>query len=320
MARSYPDVYVAQCSMGASPVQAIKALTEAEQHKGPSLVIVYAPCMEHGIKASEGGMGSTSMSMKLAVDTGYWVNYRYNPDLIAQGKNPMAIDSAKPKRSPLDFLMTQTRFERLIREFPDRADLHRQLAVMLARKFRALERERDSWVPETPEDEDAAAAGFAPPTPEDQMITTPGSAVPESHSGLIVAFGSVSGNAQAAADQAAKKLGLASPAIGLDKLDRSAFEAAEDVVLVVSTNGDGDYPGNADAFAEWLGTRKASSLSHMKVRLLGLGSSDYEHYNQAAKNIKALLEAKGATVAISLANEAADGGIDAGVSAFLAQL
>eukprot|EP00769_Ergobibamus_cyprinoides_P001409 gnl/Ergobibamus_cyprinoides/2445.p1 GENE.gnl/Ergobibamus_cyprinoides/2445~~gnl/Ergobibamus_cyprinoides/2445.p1 ORF type:complete len:122 (-),score=40.46 gnl/Ergobibamus_cyprinoides/2445:261-626(-) len=121
---------------------------------------------------------------------------------------------------------------------------------MLARKFRALERERDSWVPETPEDEDAAAAGFAPPTPEDQMITTPGSAVPESHSGLIVAFGSVSGNAQAAADQAAKKLGLASPAIGLDKLDRSAFEAAEDVVLVVSTNGDGDYPGNADAFAE----------------------------------------------------------------------
>jgi pyruvate-ferredoxin/flavodoxin oxidoreductase len=119
MAMTYGHVYVAQVAMGADKNQLLKALSEAEAHKGPSLVIAYAPCISHGIKA---GMGKTQEQSKRAVEAGYWHLYRYNPDLIDEGKNPFSLDSKEPKASFKEFLESEVRYASLKQSFPDIAD------------------------------------------------------------------------------------------------------------------------------------------------------------------------------------------------------
>ena len=94
MAMSYGYVYVAQVAMGASQAQYFKAIKEAEAYPGPSLIIAYAPCISHGIRA---GMGGTQSEMKKAVESGYWHMYRFNPALEEEGKNPFVLDSKAPK-------------------------------------------------------------------------------------------------------------------------------------------------------------------------------------------------------------------------------
>lgn len=119
LAMSYGYVYVAQVAMGANPAQLIKAMTEAEKFKGPSLIIAYAPCVAHGLVK---GMSHSQEEMKLAVNSGYWNLYRYNPDLKEQGKNPFVMDSKKPSMNLREFLMGEVRFASLYRTFPDEAE------------------------------------------------------------------------------------------------------------------------------------------------------------------------------------------------------
>ncbi len=116
----YGNVYVAQIAMGANMGQAIKAITEAEAYDGPSLVIAYAPCINHGIK---GGMSNPMGQMKKAVECGYWHLWRYNPELAAQGKNPFILDSKEPNSDLFrDFLDSETRYTSLTKLFPDQAE------------------------------------------------------------------------------------------------------------------------------------------------------------------------------------------------------
>ncbi|HVJ50714.1 pyruvate:ferredoxin (flavodoxin) oxidoreductase [Desulfitobacterium sp.] len=119
MAMSYGYVYVAQIALGANMAQAIKAIKEAEAYKGPSLIIAYAPCINHGIKA---GMAKSLDESKKAVETGYWHLYRFNPDLEDQGKNPFTIDSKEPTKPFRDFLMGEVRYTSLLKTFPDTAE------------------------------------------------------------------------------------------------------------------------------------------------------------------------------------------------------
>jgi pyruvate-ferredoxin/flavodoxin oxidoreductase len=119
MGMTYGYVYVAQVAMGADKNQLLKALAEAEAHKGPSLVIAYAPCINHGIKA---GMGKTQEQAKKAVEAGYWHLYRYNPDLADQGKNPFTLDSKEPKTGFKEFLESEVRYASLKQSFPEVAD------------------------------------------------------------------------------------------------------------------------------------------------------------------------------------------------------
>ena len=119
VAMGYGYVYVAQVAMGADRNQLLKAMREAEAYDGPSLIIAYAPCINHGIKA---GMNKSQSVMKDAVDAGYWHLYRYNPDLKAEGKNPFILDSKEPSADFREFLMSEVRYAQLLSGFPDTAE------------------------------------------------------------------------------------------------------------------------------------------------------------------------------------------------------
>ena len=119
MAMSYGYVYVAQVAMGADKNQTLKAIAEAEAYDGPSLIIAYAPCINHGLKV---GMGCSQLEEKRAVDCGYWATYRFNPELKEQGKNPFILDSKEPTANFRDFLMGEVRFSSLQKMFPDTAE------------------------------------------------------------------------------------------------------------------------------------------------------------------------------------------------------
>ena len=111
MALSYGYVYVAQVAMGSSHSQYFRAIKEAEAYPGPSLIICYSPCINHGIR---GGMGKTQNQEKLAVECGYWHLYRYNPFLEAEGKNPFTLDSKEPDWSKFqDFIKSEIRYTSL---------------------------------------------------------------------------------------------------------------------------------------------------------------------------------------------------------------
>ncbi len=118
IAATYGYVYVAQVAMGADKNQFMKAIIEAEKHDGPSLILAYAPCINHGIRA---GMGKTQEQEDLAVKSGYWHLYRFNPALKEEGKNPFVLDSKEPTLSFMDFIKSETRYTSLEKQDPETA-------------------------------------------------------------------------------------------------------------------------------------------------------------------------------------------------------
>ena len=134
--QTYGNVYVAQVAMGADANQLIKALHEAEQHKGPSVIVAYTPCVAHGIKA---GMQNVQHEMKRAVDAGYWTLYRYNPN----AEKPMKVDSKEPTMDYEEFLDGETRYASLKRTFPENAETlfktAKEEASVKYKKYKSLE-------------------------------------------------------------------------------------------------------------------------------------------------------------------------------------
>jgi len=128
---SYGYVYVASVAMGASKQQLMKAIVEAESYDGPSIIMAYSPCINQGILA---GMGKSQEEEKLAVQSGYWPLYRYNPALKAEGKNPFSLDSKKPDGTLRRFLEGEIRYASLKRTFPQEAD---RLNAALEEQFNA---------------------------------------------------------------------------------------------------------------------------------------------------------------------------------------
>ncbi|OOM77899.1 pyruvate-flavodoxin oxidoreductase [Clostridium puniceum] len=119
MAMTYGYVYVAQVNMGADKNQVLKAIAEAEAYKGPSLIIAYAPCINHGLRI---GMGNSQEEAKRATESGYWGMYRFNPELKEAGKNPFSLDSKEPKSDFKEFLMGEVRYSSLAKAFPEQAE------------------------------------------------------------------------------------------------------------------------------------------------------------------------------------------------------
>ncbi len=119
IAMSYGYVYVASVCMGANQKQLLDAMREAESYNGPSIIIAYAPCINHGISK---GMGKSQFEGKLAVECGYWPLYRYNPELTLEGKNPFKLDSKEPAGDFEEFLKGEVRYASLLKQFPDVAE------------------------------------------------------------------------------------------------------------------------------------------------------------------------------------------------------
>ena len=138
IAMSYGYVYVAQIALGANMAQAVKVLAEAEAYNGPSLIIGYAPCELHGVK---GGMNHCQDEMKKAVAAGYWNLFSFNPELKAEGKNPFTLVSKPGDGSYQDFLKNETRYSRLTRSFPERAErLFKESEEAAKKRYEHLER------------------------------------------------------------------------------------------------------------------------------------------------------------------------------------
>ena len=136
MAMTYGYVYVASVAMGANKQQLMKAFVEAENYPGPSLIVCYAPCINQGIKK---GMGKSQEEMKLAVQSGYWPLYRYNPQLAEQGKNPFSLDCKAPDGSVQEFLSGENRFAQLERSAPEEAKrLRAQIEKELQERYNIL--------------------------------------------------------------------------------------------------------------------------------------------------------------------------------------
>ena len=127
---SYGNVYVAQVAMGADFNQCLKAFVEAEAYRGPSLIIAYSPCINHGIK---GGMVNSMAETKKAVEAGYWINFRFNP----ANEQPFTLDSKEPKSSYTDFILSETRYSALARSMPERAkELFEQAEMQAKARYR----------------------------------------------------------------------------------------------------------------------------------------------------------------------------------------
>ncbi len=137
IAMSYGYVYVAQVALGYDMAQTVKAIKEAVSYNGPSLIIGYAPCINHGIK---GGMTDTQKIIKNAVMAGYWQTFRFDPRLTAEGKVPFMMDSKDPTESYRDFIMNEVRYSSLARKFPDRAE------ELFAEAEKQAKERHDHWV------------------------------------------------------------------------------------------------------------------------------------------------------------------------------
>ncbi len=157
MAMTYGYVYVANIGMGANKNHALKAILEAEAYDGPSLIMAYAPCINHGIKK---GMGKTQLETQLAVECGYWPLYRYNPLLKKDGKNPFVLDSKEPKGSLKEFLGGEVRYAALEKLFPEEAArLHTQLEKEFVERYLMLKQKSEQELPAVQTTDGAAKGG-----------------------------------------------------------------------------------------------------------------------------------------------------------------
>ena len=148
MAMSYGYVYVANIGMGANKNHTLKAILEAEAYNGPSLIMAYAPCINHGIKK---GMGKTQEETRLAVDCGYWPLYRFNPKLKDEGKNPFLLDSKEPQGNLKNFLGGEIRYAALEKLFPEEAErLHTQLEREFGERYLLLRHKAQQELPQVP--------------------------------------------------------------------------------------------------------------------------------------------------------------------------
>ena len=147
MATTYGYVYVAQIAMGADNAQCLKAIREAEAYNGPSVIIAYAPCINHGLKA-KGGMGKSQAEEAKAVECGYWHLWRYNPELAEQGKNPFTLDSKEPDWSKFhDFLLGEVRYLSVKKAYPNEAEeLFAEAERMAKLRYKSyIRKSKEDW-------------------------------------------------------------------------------------------------------------------------------------------------------------------------------
>jgi sulfite reductase alpha subunit-like flavoprotein len=271
MAMSYGDVYVASIALGANMSQCIRAMVEAEAYPGTSLIIAYGPCMIHG-----NSLFPTADRDKMAVDSGYWTLYRYNPALRQQGKNPFQLDSKKIRVDLQKFLEADLRYTQLMRNNPSVAkDLNARMKEMAAARFQMMKRRSE---------EDPSGA------------STEGK---KDEAGLVILFGSETGNSESLANRLAgeaKRRGINATVSAMDDFDFDSLATVKSpVTFILSTCGQGKFPANAEEMNKFLNAQQPGALANLKYSVFGLGDSNYVYFCRSAIDLDKKLEELGAT-------------------------
>mmetsp|Transcript_40410 Transcript_40410/g.65530 ORF Transcript_40410/g.65530 Transcript_40410/m.65530 type:complete len:670 (+) Transcript_40410:116-2125(+) len=306
LAMQYPDVYVASVALGANQSQVIRAFVEAEAHPGTSLVIAYAPCQLQGLRS---GMSTALSESKLAVESGYWPLYRFNPAL---GDHGFQLDSKTIKGDISALLSRENRFNQLMRKSPETAKfLQHELQDQVTHR---MDKFRHMANPDAPSSTASAAAATS---------SLPSSAPKE----LVILYGSETGNSQGLAEALAeksKKAGISVKCMPADEYDvDAALPTTKDLVVVLSTCGQGDFPGNFKKFWEKLSTKRpAHFLKNTRYTVFGLGDRNYEAFCETAKMVDARLKELGASKVLErgVGDDQDEGKFDAGFNKWLPQL
>ncbi|KAL0229727.1 hypothetical protein PCE1_003295 [Barthelona sp. PCE] len=271
MAMQYGNVYVAYCAMGASPAQFVRRAQEALDFEGPSLLVCSSPCIEWNIK---GGMTQSQLIQKLAVDTGFWINWCYNPTLEDKNKNPFKIDSKAPSKDPELFLQANGRFRNLALKFPEQAaELQGQLKTYLKKRYKRYTKLIKAYEPDEEEVEVAAPK-------------------------VTIAYASATGTTEGYARTLAEE--LKADIVEYSALNIAKLKAIKHPVIFLNSSytvrTPGDIPENGAAlFDELQACETEGALSGLKFALYGFGDEAYETFQRAPGIMWDRLTALGAT-------------------------
>eukprot|EP01126_Amoeba_proteus_P013322 TRINITY_DN1563_c0_g1_i3.p1 TRINITY_DN1563_c0_g1~~TRINITY_DN1563_c0_g1_i3.p1 ORF type:complete len:1265 (+),score=333.47 TRINITY_DN1563_c0_g1_i3:158-3796(+) len=264
MAMLYGNVYVAQIALGADYGQAIKAIKEAEEYPGTSLIIAYSPCIDWGIE-----MKDMMKEMKKAVDSGYWPLYRYNPALATKGEKPLQLDSRRIKSSLEDYLTGQNRFASLSRTHKEVADeLHEDLGLHVKARMQQMQRMSVDDL---------------------ELLDMLKEAVGESTGDkILILYASETGNTAELARMLAyelKRRDVRVKAIPFDDMEIAELKKEKVVILLAATCGQGEWPSNSKLFWKQITDPSLTSdfLSGVKFATFGMGDSGYVFFNEVAK-------------------------------------
>ncbi|KAL0209578.1 hypothetical protein RCL1_008416 [Eukaryota sp. TZLM3-RCL] len=342
---AYENTYVASIALGANYAHTVKVLREAEEFPGPAVVIAYSPCIEH---IYVDGMSVAVQNEKLAVDTGYWLLYRFDPRRISKGLNPLQLDSPAPSRHSSEFLDTNGRFRNLLLQFPEKAKVMRQeLHDWIEHRYKTYSRMATPYQPEkakavpAPSEplpaESIAAPKPEPPKPKEQAAPAPQPVAQTSSSGdlmrklsgqLLLAWGSETGTVEEyqeklVSDLRKRKLNVVSKE--LNDVSINDLKSADLVLVMVSSTGGGEVPSNAEDFLEAMTEKvekQPNCLAGVRFALFGFGAKTYADTFQFGPNkIWNVLKGLGAQDVLDKGEGDADakkGGIDVAYKPWIA--
>eukprot|EP00485_Elphidium_margaritaceum_P008311 CAMPEP_0202688700 /NCGR_PEP_ID=MMETSP1385-20130828/4170_1 /ASSEMBLY_ACC=CAM_ASM_000861 /TAXON_ID=933848 /ORGANISM="Elphidium margaritaceum" /LENGTH=1808 /DNA_ID=CAMNT_0049343729 /DNA_START=509 /DNA_END=5935 /DNA_ORIENTATION=- len=272
-AMAYGDVYVASVSLGADYAQTVKALKEAAEYPGTSVIMAYSPCIDWGIDTKD--MASIQ---RIAVETGYWELYRFDPRLARKGSNAMQLDSRRIKKPIKKYLESENRFRSLQRQHKERAE--------------ALQGSLEDWITSRHDKllrqsmDDLELLDFL----KEQLGVASGGAGEDEDEKFLILYGSETGNAAEFSRIVATDLQRRGvrrvKVMACDDYDWAQLARERNVLLIVATCGQGEMPGNCkELFAQLseAGEDDVPDLSGVNVAVFGMGDSHYVYFNEAAK-------------------------------------
>jgi len=290
MAMTYGNVYVASVALGANYNQCVQAIREAESYEGPSLILCYAPCIDWGID-----MQYQMESQRIAVDSGYWKLYRYDPRLALQGKPPMQLDAAKIKSDVKKYLETQNRFKQLLRKDKEKAKTYfSELAESLTQQHEEMKRKSmDNY----------------------ELLDHLKGLLGETSTGdkCLILYASETGTAAEVSKMfqaELKRRNVRAKCMAMDDYDFENLPNETKVFMIGATCGQGEYPDNSKAFRKALmnPALPADWLKDTKFAVFSLGDTAYVYYNKVGKDFDQRMAELGAQrlVPVGLANEKDD--------------
>jgi len=285
---TYEHVYVASVSL-ANQSQVLQAFIEADQHAGPSIIIAYSPCVQQGVRPR--GLDDMVEESRFAVDSGYWPLYRFNPELVKEGKNPFILDSKKLRKDVASFLQRESRFIKLQKKHPEIAeDMFAKMNQDVHHRMEHLNQ---------------LAAGYKAFGHEDEAP-------------VKVLFASETGTAARVAMDFADACTLSHVADAMNDVELDDIDG-KTTIFFIATCGQGAFPQNGKEFYKNLCARKDKFSEGTKFAVFGLGDSSYYFFCEAAKKVGEKLLELGAEKLLDLGigDDSAEEGMEDGLHDWL---